>query len=85
MSNLDQLKVTKVGVRDDEAATVTSRQHGHNLDVIAFNLSFLDAHDKALALSVMRLYEQAKALEATVPGTPAFAAACPHDPTQFDD
>jgi hypothetical protein len=69
VSNADKLKRTRLNIREDEASTVSSTRFGHNLDTIGFNMTFLKAHDLSLALAVMQLYEQAKALEATVPGT----------------
>jgi hypothetical protein len=85
MSNHDKPKSTKLNIREDEAATVSSTAHGHNLGAIGFNQTFLARHDPRLALKVIDLYERAKALEATVPGTVAHLGRSRIRSDRFDD
>jgi hypothetical protein len=70
-------KASRVNVREDQAASVTSSLYGHNLDVVGFNLTFLSQHDPALANEVLDLLRRAAKVEDRVAGTPRNVAAQP--------
>ncbi len=69
MQDTLKTQVTKLSIREDQAAATASSFHGANLDVIAFNITFLGRHDPKLAQEVLALLHRAGDVEATVPGT----------------
>jgi hypothetical protein len=68
-------KVTRLSIRDDQVATVSSSLYGSNLDAAGFNLTFLYRHDPALAQEVLDLLRRVAKVEETVAGTPRSLAA----------
>jgi hypothetical protein len=62
---LSDPKSTKLNVRDDRPTAITSSAHGSNIDAIGFNVAFLAARNPKLALSILKLYEEAHSIQAS--------------------
>jgi hypothetical protein len=60
-------KVTKIAIREDMPTSITSSQHGANLDTVGFNIRFILERKPNLAVEVFKLYDQAHQLQ---PGDP---------------
>jgi hypothetical protein len=63
-------KVTKIAVRGDMAATITSSRHGANLDAVGFNVGFLLQRRPLLAVEILKLYDQARRVREDDPTAP---------------
>lgn len=63
-------KVTRMILRDDMPASITSSQRGANLDAVAFNIEFLLRRRPSLAVEAMKLFDQARRLHAEDPKAP---------------
>jgi hypothetical protein len=63
-------KVTKIAVRGDMAATITSSRRGANLDTVGFNVGFLLQRRPLLAVEILKLYDQARRVREDDPTAP---------------
>ena len=64
-------QVTKLSIRSDMATSISSSQHGANLDAIGFNVNLLLTRRPLLAVDLMRLYHEARDIFAEAPVAPA--------------
>lgn len=58
---------TKLTVLADRPTAIASSEHGANLDVIGFNLSFIAQRRPRLAVELIELYQEASQLDADAP------------------
>lgn len=63
-------KVTKISIRDDVPTSISSSQHGANLDTMGFNLGFILKRKPGLAVDLFRLYNLARKLKTDDPQAP---------------
>lgn len=63
-------KTTRILLREDEPASITSSRRGANLDAIVFNMRFLLQKQPSLAVKVTKLYDQARQLRPNDPPAP---------------
>lgn len=62
--------VTKVSVRSDMPTSISSSQHGANLNAVAFNLDFIALRRPQLAVELLRLHREARDLTDETPLAP---------------
>lgn len=58
---------TSVSIREDKATGLSSRIHGANNDVVAFNLDLIASKKPAVAVRILDLYEEAKNITSDTP------------------
>lgn len=63
-------KVTKLAMREDMSTSITSSQHGANLDTVGFNITFILERRPKLAIEILKLYDQARQLRQGDPFAP---------------
>lgn len=63
-------KVTKLAMREDMPTSITSSQHGANLDAVGFNITFILERRPKLAIEVLKLYDQVRQLRQDDPMAP---------------
>lgn len=63
-------KSSKLNVRKDRPTAITSSAHGSNIDAVGFNITFLALRDPKLAISILKLYEDAHAVQESDPPAP---------------
>jgi len=61
---------TKLTIRSDRPTAVSSSGRGANVDAMAFNLIFIALRNPKLAVELLRLYNEAHAIQATDPQAP---------------
>lgn len=58
-------KSSKLNIREDRPTAITSSVHGSNIDAVGFNVAFLAARNPKLALSILKMYEEAHVVQAS--------------------
>jgi hypothetical protein len=67
---MSEEKSTKLTIRDDKAASISSSAHGANINAIGFNVLFIALRNPKLAVEVMKLYAKARKIKADDPKAP---------------
>lgn len=63
-------KSTKLTIREDKAASISSSAQGAHVDAIGFNILFIAERNPKLALEIMKLFNEAQAIEEDAPRAP---------------
>ena len=56
-------KSTKLNVREDRPTAISSTAYGSNIDAAGFNVTFLALRNPKLAIAILKLYEEAHAVQ----------------------
>lgn len=56
---MNEVKITKLSIRDDRPTAVASSAYGSNVNAIGFNIMYLAERNPKLAVEVLRLLELA--------------------------
>lgn len=67
---MSEEKSTKLTIRDDKAAAISSSAHGANINAVGFNVLFIALRNPKLAVEIMKLYTQARKIKADDPKAP---------------
>lgn len=63
-------KTTKLSIHEDQATGIASSVFGSNIDAMGFNLLFIASKNPKLAIEVMKLYAEARKIQASDPNAP---------------
>lgn len=66
----DSLKQAEITVKSGKATGISSRMNGAAIDAVAFNLEFITDKNPMLAIAVLKLYQEAAAINAGDPHYP---------------
>jgi hypothetical protein len=64
------LRKRSVSIQEDKATGLSSRAHGANSDVVAFNVDLIASKKPAVAVRILDLYEEAKNITTDTPAQP---------------
>jgi hypothetical protein len=67
---MDSRLSSKISIREDRPTGTASREHGANLDGIAFNLRFIAERRPLLAIEILRLRRDASTIQPDDPMAP---------------
>jgi len=63
-------RYTKLSIREDKAASISSSVNNANLDAVGFNILFIAMRNPKLALEIMKLYAKASKIKEDDPKAP---------------
>lgn len=67
---MTDFKKTDVSIHSDKAAGISSRVHGANIDVIAFNIDLIAEKRPTKAVEILDLYKEVKDITPDTPPQP---------------
>ena len=67
---MSDAKSTKLNIREDKAASISSSTHSANIDAVGFNIIFIALRNPKLALEIMELYAKASKIKENDPKAP---------------